>query len=804
MASNPDHHRFPLPSHPHMYCAGAVLCAARGCNHLDCQQGPFLVVFVGTCENNHSWACAYSSKTAEWSAQASIVVDSYVEMTPSILIKDTLYFNCEHGMRILAYDIARHEISVIDRPLGPDNGILIKSEYGGLGFASVQASGLQLWSRIVGDDGIEEWEESRVIELDMLILVDNPFHRLDLVGFAEDTHTIFISSDVGVFTVELKSVQVKEVCERRHYFTVLPYMRFYTPDLANGRWGVEGFLPLEDIQEFGYNRETGFMWLVQKKKNQHTFKKIKQTVSYANEVTAFVEQGKLKKITGVKAKELLIWLSVVEASMLFDLFVPLFTSLLVQDTLYFNCGYGGYGKKILGYNIAQHEFREIDLPLWDDYKQGIITTAEDGGLGFVTMKSCSLVLWSRNVGDYGIEYWKQSRVIQLDMLTPSGNPSSSRDLVGFAECTYTIFISSDVGLFATELKSGQVKMVGESKPYFAVLPYMRFYTPDRELRPTSQIRLLNVSFEGINISTGQAPSTLPLMLCTSTLLIKILCLPMASQIESHRSGAEIVNGDDICRKKTIGLLEELGLPKGFLPLEDIQEFGFNRETGFMWLVQKKKNQHTFKKIKETVSYATEVTAFVEKGKLKKITGVKAKELLIWLSVVEVYVTEASPEKVTFKTGTGITDTFDAAAFALGDPMELMIWDPITGDQHRFPLPPHPHSSCAGAVLCASIDCHQHPFLVVFVGTGDYDQDDSWACVYSSETGQWSSQAFIVINSCVEMLPSLLIGDAVYFNCENGLKILGYDIDWHELWDIDAPIEGEGFEGGRAMTATGIC
>ncbi|BAF20678.2 Os07g0118200 [Oryza sativa Japonica Group] len=146
---------------------------------------------------------------------------------------------------------------------------------------------------------------------------------------------------------------------------------------------------------------------------------------------------------------------------------------------------------------------------------------------------------------------------------------------------------------------------------------------------------------------------------------------MASQIENHRSGAEVVNGDAICRKRSIELLGELGLPKGLLPLEDIEEFGYNRDTGFMWLVQKKKKiEHTFKKIKQTVSYAREVTAFVEKGKLKKITGVKTKELLLWLSVVEVYLADASPEKVTFKTGTGLSDTFDAAAFALGDKLQV--------------------------------------------------------------------------------------------------------------------------------------
>ncbi|KAF0926090.1 hypothetical protein E2562_021804 [Oryza meyeriana var. granulata] len=99
----------------------------------------------------------------------------------------------------------------------------------------------------------------------------------------------------------------------------------------------------------------------------------------------------------------------------------------------------------------------------------------------------------------------------------------------------------------------------------------------------------------------------------------------------------------------------------------------------------------------------------------------------------------------------------------------MVWDPITGDQHHFPQPPHPHAYCAGAVLCAArdchhLDCHQGPFLVVFVGSGDDSENDSWACLYSSETGQWSSPASIVFDSYVEMLPSLLIDveDTLYF------------------------------------------
>ena len=140
---------------------------------------------------------------------------------------------------------------------------------------------------------------------------------------------------------------------------------------------------------------------------------------------------------------------------------------------------------------------------------------------------------------------------------------------------------------------------------------------------------------------------------------------MASQIiESNRAGAEIYHGDAECRKKSIELLEELCLPKGLFPMEDIQELGYNRAARFVWIIQKKNKNHTFKKIKRQVSYATEVTAFVEPRKMKKMTGVKTKELMLWLSVVEMYFETPSSEKLTFKTGTGLSDSFEASAFEL--------------------------------------------------------------------------------------------------------------------------------------------
>ncbi|KAK1258918.1 hypothetical protein QJS04_geneDACA024021 [Acorus gramineus] len=114
----------------------------------------------------------------------------------------------------------------------------------------------------------------------------------------------------------------------------------------------------------------------------------------------------------------------------------------------------------------------------------------------------------------------------------------------------------------------------------------------------------------------------------------------------------------------VELLEELCLPKGLFPLDDVEEFGYDRSLGFMWLTHRKKKDHVFKKIKQTVSYATEVTTIVEKRRMKKMSGVKTRELLLWLTITDVYIEDPSSGKITFKTGTGISESFPSSSFEL--------------------------------------------------------------------------------------------------------------------------------------------
>ncbi|RWR89114.1 hypothetical protein CKAN_01816300 [Cinnamomum micranthum f. kanehirae] len=135
-------------------------------------------------------------------------------------------------------------------------------------------------------------------------------------------------------------------------------------------------------------------------------------------------------------------------------------------------------------------------------------------------------------------------------------------------------------------------------------------------------------------------------------------------IESYRENAEIYHGDSLCKQKSIELLQELSLPKGLLPLDDLVEVGYNRPAGFVWLRQKKARQHVFRKIGRNVSYATDVTAFVENRRMKKMTGVKSKELLLWITLSDMYIDDPASGKITFKTPTGLSRTFPVSAFEL--------------------------------------------------------------------------------------------------------------------------------------------
>ena len=142
-----------------------------------------------------------------------------------------------------------------------------------------------------------------------------------------------------------------------------------------------------------------------------------------------------------------------------------------------------------------------------------------------------------------------------------------------------------------------------------------------------------------------------------------------SAFESYRAGADVYAGAALCKQKAEELHEEHHLPKGLLPLIDFEEVGYNRSTGFVWLRQKKPTVHTFKKIGKQTSYAAEVTAVVSDRRMKRLTGIKSKELLIWITLSEFFIDENEPSKITFRTPAGLSRSFPVSAFELEEEEE---------------------------------------------------------------------------------------------------------------------------------------
>ncbi|KAL6570190.1 hypothetical protein OROMI_014704 [Orobanche minor] len=132
--------------------------------------------------------------------------------------------------------------------------------------------------------------------------------------------------------------------------------------------------------------------------------------------------------------------------------------------------------------------------------------------------------------------------------------------------------------------------------------------------------------------------------------------------EIRATASEMYHGDEICQEKSKLLLTEMNLPNGLLPLRDIEECGYVKETGFVWLKQKNKSEHKFEKIGKPVKYAAEVTAYVEPNRIKKLTGVKTKELLMWVTLSDIYLDDPPTGKITFRTPNGLFRSFPVEAF----------------------------------------------------------------------------------------------------------------------------------------------
>ena len=131
----------------------------------------------------------------------------------------------------------------------------------------------------------------------------------------------------------------------------------------------------------------------------------------------------------------------------------------------------------------------------------------------------------------------------------------------------------------------------------------------------------------------------------------------------QREGAEVITGAEACFAHSKEMLRALGFPGGVMPLRGLEECGWVRETGFVWMRQKAPYEHYFRGTGTRVRYDAEVTAYVEDGRMKRMTGVRSKQVMLWVPIVEMSLDGEKRDRIYFKSNVGIGRSFPAAAFA---------------------------------------------------------------------------------------------------------------------------------------------
>uniref|UniRef100_A0ACD5VUR4 Uncharacterized protein n=1 Tax=Avena sativa TaxID=4498 RepID=A0ACD5VUR4_AVESA len=238
--------------------AAAVLCAVSGCDHLACHEGPFRVVFFSRhkvddddlvvqvrVSSPETWDCSKRSSDfhrAEWSQPCpgvSIRTNGFIYPRPPVLVNDALHLMlvregpAPDGVcytQILTYDLRSNCLSLIDAPKHKIYAsILVAMEDGSLGFAHLKELTLFIWSRHMGSDNFAAWTQRGVIDLKNLLSIENPRTYIRLLGSVEGSDIIFVSTDLGIYKINLKSLRQKKISNEEDVVSLIPYVSFYNP-----------------------------------------------------------------------------------------------------------------------------------------------------------------------------------------------------------------------------------------------------------------------------------------------------------------------------------------------------------------------------------------------------------------------------------------------------------------------------------------------------------------------------------------------------------------------------------------------
>ncbi|CAL5077325.1 unnamed protein product [Urochloa decumbens] len=231
----------------------ALLCAAPGCDHLDCGYGGehLQVVLAGKRPlDGVTSACVYSSEQRAWSKPVSARfngVQVKVGSSARAIAGNALYLLCDMTANIIEYDLSKQELLLIRTPRIPGHVmwenwhrvVLMTTEGGGLGFAMTQESKVFMWLREAAGLDTKEvgWVQQRVIELDKTMIPawnhSVPFKKPYVNAVAEHVGVILIDTCDRLFSIDLKSGLLTKLLVSNYVIRdIVPYVSFCTPGIS--------------------------------------------------------------------------------------------------------------------------------------------------------------------------------------------------------------------------------------------------------------------------------------------------------------------------------------------------------------------------------------------------------------------------------------------------------------------------------------------------------------------------------------------------------------------------------------------
>jgi hypothetical protein len=149
---------------------------------------------------------------------------------PAVMIGNSLYWSWfvdgSSSYEILEFDLVSSSMSIHNYSVIPADG-------GGLGFLFLSGFSAQLWNRKTDCDGIASWVLERTIALDKLLSIHREDRELLIFGFAEQNNMVLLWRSIGVFTVQLESLQFKKLPGSGVFaFRFSPFEGVYTAGIS--------------------------------------------------------------------------------------------------------------------------------------------------------------------------------------------------------------------------------------------------------------------------------------------------------------------------------------------------------------------------------------------------------------------------------------------------------------------------------------------------------------------------------------------------------------------------------------------